>query len=213
MRKRIRFAPARPLAVTALLALLALAGPAAAGAGAGEESGQAAGGSEAARSYFTDTVLVDQDGREVRFYSDLVAGHVVVIQSIFTECTGVCPVMSKKYQALQRHLGDRVGRDVHLISISVDPETDTPERLKEFAERFDAGPGWHLLTGSKENVKLVLGRLGQWTDDREEHQTILLVGNDRTGLWKKAFGLAKTEELLEIVDSVVRDTGDAGSSG
>ena len=164
-------------------------------------------GTEAARNYFTDTVLIDQDGREVRFYSDLVAGRSVVIYSMFTECTGSCPVMARKYQAIQEHLGDRIGRDVHLITITVDPETDTPARLKEHAAKFGARPGWRLLTGSPENVELVLGRLGQWVDDRESHETIFLVGNDRTGLWKKAFGLAKTEELVAVVDSVVNDPG------
>lgn len=169
----------------------------------------AAPGNPVARDYFTDTILVDQDGREVRFYSDLMAGKVVVINSMFTECTGSCPVMSRKFQALQEHLGDRVGRDVELISITVDPTTDTPARLKEHAAKFGAGPGWHLLTGSEENVRTVLSKLGQWVDDREAHETIFLVGNDRTGLWKKAFALAKTEDVVAIVDSVVEDPGAA----
>lgn len=167
-------------------------------------------GNRVAREYFTDTVLVDQDGRELRFYSDLLAGKVVVINSMFTDCTGSCPVMSKKLQALQEHLGDRVGRDVHLISITVDPETDTPARLKEHAVKFGAGPGWHLLTGSEENVKTVLSKLGQWVEERDAHETVFLVGNDRTGLWKKAFALAKTEDVVEIVDSVVEDPGAPG---
>ncbi len=166
-----------------------------------------AAGTEAGRKYFTDTLLVDQDGREVRFYSDLVAGKTVVIHSMFTECTGSCPVMARKYQAIDEHLGDRIGRDVELIAITVDPATDTPARLKEHAAKFGAGPGWHLLTGRPENVELVLGRLGQWVEERDAHATIFLVGNDRTGLWKKAFGLAKTEELIAIVDSVVDDAG------
>jgi len=193
------------------LAAVLVCGPGAVALAApgGGEAGQAApsAGSEAARNYFTDTVLVDQDGREVRFYSDLVAGKTVVIHSMFTECTGSCPVMAQKYQAIQRHLGDRIGRDVELIAITVDPETDTPARLKEHGAKFGAGPGWHLLTGRPENVELVLGRLGQWVDDRDAHETIFLVGNDRTGLWKKAFGLAKTEELIAVVDSVVDDPG------
>ncbi len=173
-------------------------------------AGEAEAGQRVAREYFTDTILVDQDGREVRFYSDLLAGKVVVINSMFTDCTGSCPVMSKKLQALQEHLGDRVGRDVHLISITVDPERDTPARLKEHATQFGAGPGWHLLTGSKENVKTVLGKLGQWVEERDAHQTVFLVGNDRTGLWKKAFALAKTEDVVAIVDSVVEDSGAPG---
>lgn len=196
------------LGLAAVLAWGLTAGGAAAAAGAeASAQGAQAAGTEAARKYFTDTLLVDQDGREVRFYSDLVAGKTVVIHSMFTECTGSCPVMARKYQAIQEHLGDRIGRDVQLIAITVDPETDTPARLKEHAAKFGAGPGWHLLTGRPENVELVLGRLGQWVEERDAHATIFLVGNDRTGLWKKAFGLAQTEELIAIVDSVVDDAG------
>jgi protein SCO1/2 len=194
------------LALAGVVVVCLAAGAVAAPAG-GEGGQAAAAGSDAARRYFTDTVLVDPDGREVRFYSDLVAGKTVVIHSMFTECTGSCPVMAQKYQAIQRHLGDRIGRDVELIAITVDPETDTPARLKEHGAKFGAGPGWHLLTGRPENVELVLGRLGQWVEDRDAHETIFLVGNDRTGLWKKAFGLAKTEELIAVVDSVVDDPG------
>lgn len=189
--------------LVAAMAAVALGGRAAA-------AGEAEADRRVAREYFTDTILVDQDGRELRFYSDLLAGKVVVINSMFTDCTGSCPVMSKKLQALQEHLGDRVGRDVHLISITVDPERDTPARLKEHATAFGAGPGWHLLTGSKENVKTVLSKLGQWVEERDAHETVFLVGNDRTGLWKKAFALAKTEDVVAIVDSVVGDPGAPG---
>jgi protein SCO1/2 len=200
----------KPFARLAILCAVLVAGAGWRAETAAAPAGGAEPGNQVARDYFTDTVLVDQDGRELRFYSDLLAGKVVVINSMFTDCTGSCPVMSKKLQALQEHLGDRVGRDVHLISITVDPETDTPARLKEHAAKFGAGPGWHLLTGSEENVKTVLTKLGQWAEDREAHETIFLVGNDRTGLWKKAFALAKTEDVVEIVDSVVEDPGAPG---
>lgn len=162
---------------------------------------------EAARNYFTDTVLINQDGEEMRFYSDLLRDRVVVINVLFTECTGSCPVMSRKYASLQDHLGDQLGDQVHLISISVDPANDSPADLKRHAEKFGAREGWYLLTGREENVRTVLGKLGQWVDDPATHQNLFLIGNDRTGLWKKAFGLAPTGELVEIVDSVVDDTG------
>lgn len=198
--------------VLAGAAVLASAGAAAAGGeAAAAQKDAAAAAEEAARGWFTDTVLVDQDGREVRFYSDLLAGKTVVIHSMFTDCTGSCPVMAQKYRAIHEHLGDRIGRDVELIAITVDPEKDTPARLKAHGEKFGAGPGWHLLTGRPENVELVLRRLGQWVEEREAHETIFLVGNDRTKLWKKAFGLAKTEELIAVVDSVVDDPGDPGA--
>lgn len=162
---------------------------------------------QAARSYFGDIPLVDQNGRTQRLYSDLLAGRSVVIDVMFTSCTGVCPVMSRTFAHLQDWLGDRLGRDVHLISISVDPENDTPAKLAEYAARYKAKPGWYFLTGSKENVEAALLKLGQKAGNREDHQNLFLIGNDRTGLWKKAFGLARPEEIVPIVESVVDDRG------
>jgi protein SCO1 len=161
--------------------------------------------------YFGDTKLVDQDGRELRFYTDLLQDKTVIINVMFATCTGACPVMSGTVEKIQDHLGDRLGKDVRMLSISVDPVHDTPARLKEYAARFHARPGWYFLTGSKENVEAVLRKLGQWSEEPSDHQTLLLIGNERTGLWKKAFALRSAEELFPVVDSVVGDTG--GGSG
>ena len=161
----------------------------------------------AAQKYFGDAKLVNQDGQEMRLYSDLLKDKTVVIDVMFTGCTGACPVMSSTFAKLQDHLGDRIGKDVYLLSISVDPVHDTPAKLKEFAGRFHAKPGWYFLTGTKENVETALRKLGQYVDDPAAHQTLFLIGNDRTGLWKKAFGLAKPEDLFPVVDSVVNDNG------
>jgi cytochrome oxidase Cu insertion factor (SCO1/SenC/PrrC family) len=163
--------------------------------------------SGAARQYFGDIRLVDQDGRERRLYDDLMAGKTVVIDVMFTTCSGVCPILSRNLERVQEALGDRVGRDVHLISISVDPETDTPARLKEYAARYKAGPGWYFLTGPKADVDAALRKLGQWVANPQAHQNLILIGNDRTGLWKKAFGLADPTEILTVVESVVNDRG------
>ena len=164
----------------------------------------------AAQSYFGDTVLLDQDGREHRFYTDLVRGRIVIMDFIYTRCVGPCPILSSTFARLQAHLGDRLGKDVFLLSFSVDPTYDTPARLKEYAGRFHARPGWLFLTGSRENAETVLRRLGQWVESPEQHQTLYIVGNEPTGLWKKAFGLAKPEELFPVIDSVIDDRGDRG---
>jgi protein SCO1 len=158
-----------------------------------------------AQKYFTDVLLVNQDGQQMRLYSDLIKGKVVVIIPFFTSCTGVCPVMNRNLARIQDALGERLGKDIYLISISVDPVTDTPSRLKEYAGRFNARPGWHFLTGKKENVDLALYKLGQKVEAREDHSNIMIIGNDRTGLWKKAFSLAPTEELVKVVASVADD--------
>lgn len=160
-----------------------------------------------AQKYFGDIPLVNQDGQEMHFYSDLIKDKIVVIDVMFTSCTGACPIMSTTFAKIQDRLGDRIGKDVHLISISVDPVNDTPAKLKEYAARFNAKPGWYFVTGPKENVDAVLKRLGQYVENREAHQNLFLIGNDKTGLWKKAFGLAKPEEIFPVVDSVVNDKG------
>ena len=162
---------------------------------------------KAAGTYFADLKLVDQDGKRVDLYEDLMKDRVVIINSFFTSCTGSCPVMAKTFLHVQDQLGDRLGRDVWLISITVDPAHDTPAVLKKFAEQWKARPGWRLLTGTKEEVAAVLQKIGQYVDDRETHKSLILVGNDRTGLWKKLFGLAKPAEIYASVEAVVNDPG------
>jgi len=158
-----------------------------------------------ARNYFTDTVLINQDGKPMRFYSDLLRGKVVIINTFFTTCTSVCPPMSKNLEKIQNWLGDRLGKDVHIISISVDTSTDTPPRLKDFGKKFNAKPGWYFLTGKKENADFALRKIGQFVESKDDHSTIIIIGNLRTGLWKKAMGLAKAEDLIKVVDGVLND--------
>lgn len=159
----------------------------------------------AAARYFPDVPLVNQDGKTVRFYSDLVRGRVVVIDSIYSDCGAACPLMAERFAKVQAALGDRVGRDVYLLSISVDPVTDTPEKLHAYARHVGAKPGWQFLTGDKANVDTVLKKLGQYVDAREAHSNLVIIGNEPTGLWKKAFGLAAPDEIVRIVESVAND--------
>jgi protein SCO1/2 len=163
--------------------------------------------SSPAANYFTDVQLINQDGKPVRFYSDVLKGKTVVVNAFFTTCTSVCPPMNRNMEKIQEVLGDRVGRDVFLVSITVDPQVDTPPRLKEYAQKFHAGPGWIFLTGKKENLDWALYKLGQYVANKDDHKTIFIIGNEPTGLWKKAFGMANVAELVQVVDSVVNDKG------
>ena len=158
-----------------------------------------------AEKYFSDVELITQDGQKLRFYSDVLKNKVVVINTIFTTCTNICPPMSRNFERIQEAVGDRLGKDVFLVSITVDPETDTPPRLKEYARRFHARPGWLFLTGKKENVDWALYKLGQYVQTKDEHNSIFIIGNEPKGLWKKAMGLAKAEELIKIVEDVIND--------
>jgi protein SCO1 len=162
----------------------------------------------AAQKYFSDVELLDQDGRKVHFYTDMLKGKTVVLNAFFTTCTSVCPPMNRNLEKVQEALGDRLGKEVFIVSISVDPETDTPPRLKEYAQRFHAKPGWTFLTGKKENVDWALYKVGQYVESKDDHTTIIIVGNEATGLWKKALGMAKPNELVQIVESVADDKGE-----
>lgn len=159
----------------------------------------------AAAQYFPDVPLLDQHGEPHRFYSDLIQGRIVVINTFFADCGAVCPITMQRLAAMQKRFSERLGQDVFLYSITVDPVGDTPEKLKVYAKRYGAGSGWMFLTGTQANVRQVLQKLGQFVDDRDAHSTIFLIGNDPTGLWKKANGLASAEEIGDVVASVVDD--------
>src|SRR5205085_5657262 len=108
-----------------------------------------------------DVKLVDQDGRPVRFYTDLVKGQVVAMNFVFTSCGTICPPMGVNFAKLQKILGGRPdGKRVRLISVSIDPANDTPERLKAWATKFGAQPGWTLVTGDREEVNRLLKAMG-----------------------------------------------------
>ena len=158
-----------------------------------------------AKNYFTDVVLVNQNGKKMRFYSDLLQGKVVIINSFFATCKTSCLPLTRNLEKLQQALGAHMGKDVHILSISVDPTVDTPASLKAFATKMNAGPGWYFLTGNKENVDFALKKIGHFVDDKETHLNIFIIGNERTGLWKKAAGLATSVELMKVVESVLND--------
>jgi protein SCO1 len=169
------------------------------------EDGPAADKRSPAEKYFSDVELIDQDGRKLRFYSDVLKNKIVAINTFFTTCTSICPPMNRNFEKMQEAVGDRLGKDVFLVSISVDPVTDTPTRLKEYGKRFHAKPGWLFLTGKKENVDWALYKLGQYVETKDNHTSIFIIGNEPKGLWKKALGLANAEELIKILDDVIND--------
>lgn len=154
---------------------------------------------ETAASYFTNTLLITQDNRQVRFHDDLLKGKTVLINFMFTTCTAICPAMTANLQKVQQQLGERIGRDIIMISLSVDPTTDTPEVMKKYAANFKVGAGWYFLTGQKQNVDAVLRKLGGFVEDKNAHSGILLIGNVETGDWAKTFAMAKPAEIADAV--------------
>jgi protein SCO1/2 len=160
-----------------------------------------------AGKYFTDVVLTDQDGAPRKLYSDLIKGKTVVINAFFTTCKDSCPIMAGNFALLQSALADRLGKDLIMLSISVDSRNDTPAVLKEYAGRYKARSGWYFLSGSPDNVDFALHRLGLYPDEglKEKHLNLFLIGNDRTGLWKKAIGNADGNQILRVVQTVLND--------
>ena len=136
----------------------------------------------AARLLFSDRRLVTQDGREVAFYSDVLKDRVVLLSFVFTHCTDACPTQSAKVAAVQALVGAS-DPTLRFVSISVDPEHDTPAALAAYAANFQAGPNWTFLTGRKGDVDDVLRRLGQPTTDPALHSTLFIAGNAATGHW------------------------------
>lgn len=160
-----------------------------------------------AHEYFTDVALVDQNGVERRLFTDLLENKVVVIQAMFTSCEASCPIMVATLKRIQDWLGDRLGDEVFLLSISVDPETDTPTVMKAYADNLGAKDGWYFLTGDKPNVDGALYKLGQYVETPEGHSNVVIIGNTRTGLWKKAAGLAPANDVIAVLESVLNDRG------
>jgi cytochrome oxidase Cu insertion factor (SCO1/SenC/PrrC family) len=150
-----------------------------------------------------DVELLDQDGRKVQFYSDLVRDRVVVINFIFTTCTTICPPLGATFARVQKELGERNGRDVSFISISVDPVTDTPERLKAWGAKFHAGPSWIFVTGNKPQINELLRSLGGASANPQDHSPMVLIVNDARGQWTRTYGLAPPSQLVKLITNAI----------
>ncbi len=141
--------------------------------------------------YFPNVELVDQDGKKVRFYDDLIKDKVVAINFIYTRCGDSCPAETASLKQVKKLLGDRVGKDIFFYSISIDPVHDTPKVLKEYANKFRVGTGWKFLTGRKVDTTLLRKKLGLYRDGVEsdklgDHNTSVIIGNESTGQWMKS---------------------------
>jgi protein SCO1/2 len=193
--------------VAALALAAALAGPPsiarAEEAKGGEAPKEISSGSVAVRLH--DVPLLDQDGRKVRFPGDAIGDRVVVIDTFFTTCGLICPILGAIFADLQEQLGDRLDREVRLISISVDPLTDIPPRLKKYAEQWEARPGWLFLTGEKKAVDRVLEGIGMYSPNFSDHPSAFLVGDGREGKWTRFYGFASPEQLKSRVEELLAE--------
>lgn len=167
------------------------------------------------RDYFPNVALTDHNGRQLRFYDDIIRGKVVSINFIYTNCTDVCPLDTAQLRQVQQILGDRVGREVHMYSISLNPTRDTPEQLRQFMRTYDVGPGWTFLTGASADVQLLQRRLGLRPVDEQSlraHDTSIIVGNETTGQWIKRSAYENPHLLADLLGRRLRNYAPAGSA-
>lgn len=138
-----------------------------------------------AREYFTDLPVVTRDGRTLRFFSDVLKDRVVLISLFYTNCESACPLTADKLAKVQEQLGDDLGRNIFLISLSLDPARDTLQAVKKFAEKFQPKDGWLFLTGDVDHVTTITRRLGQTGDQVEAHPVYFMIGNVKIARWAK----------------------------
>ena len=173
---------------TTLAALLLTTSAAFAQAAQATASPRHAGGRWGA-DYFPNVRLVTHEGESVRFFDDLIKDKVVAINFIYTSCPDSCPLETARMLEVQNILGERVGTDVFLYSITIDPAVDTPEVLNDFAERYQVKPGWKFLTGDEDDITLLRQKLGLYIDEIQDgsndHNLSLIIGNQATGVWMK----------------------------
>jgi protein SCO1/2 len=166
---------------------------------------------EKARQYFTDLTVTTQDGTQHRFFSDILKGKVVLISFFFASCKDACPLINAALGKVQELIGDHLGRDVLIISLTVDPVNDRPAVLKTYAERFAARPGWLFLTGDKQDVQTIAARLGNVAPDPRGHSTTLLIGNVDKARWFKVLTNqpepAIAARLLSLIDGGSDESG------
>ena len=139
-----------------------------------------------ARDYFSNVELVDQNGRSLKFYDEVLKDNIVVISFIFTNCQSACPLMTRNLTMIRDMLREDERQTINFVSISIDPLRDTPSAMKEFAQKHDADiDGWLWLTGQPDDVNYITKRLGSYTDDPEMHTTTLLAANVPNAHWTK----------------------------
>jgi protein SCO1/2 len=158
--------------------------------------------------YFPNVTLRTHENKSVRFYDDLIAGKFVIINFMYTGCGDICTGMTANLVEVQRLLGERVGRDIFMYSITLQPELDTPEILEGYAETFGVQPGWLFLTGERNDIEAVRRKLG-FVDpdtlvdgDLERHIGIIKFGIERLDRWAGCPALTNSEQIVRSILSM-----------
>ena len=146
-----------------------------------------------------DARLVNQDGQEVRFLSDVIGDRLAAITFTFSTCHTICPRLDGIFKSLQEKVAADLGRDTVLVTLSVDPASDIPERLKAHAEMLEARPGWSFLTGDTARVNDLLKALEVYAQDIRNHPPTVLVVDGRRGEWTRLSGFPSPDKIAEVL--------------
>jgi Uncharacterized protein SCO1/SenC/PrrC, involved in biogenesis of respiratory and photosynthetic systems len=149
-----------------------------------------------------DVEVLNQDGEKRKFYTDMVKGKIVVVNFIYTSCKAMCPLSGDNFARLQTLLGTRLGKDVYLLSITTDPETDSPQKLKTWSERFKPKAGWDFITGDMEAMQTLLLALTGERLQRGFHTPVALLIKDGGGAWKRTYGLEPPARFVNMLDEL-----------
>lgn len=156
-------------------------------------------------NYFPNVEVVDQHGKTYNFYKDLVENKTVVINFIYARCDDICPLTTARMVEVYKRLDGRVGKDIHFYSITLDPERDTPEDMKQHATAYNTGPGWLFLTGHPNDIHRLRYKLGERSRTLEEHQAYAVLGNDKRGYWRRSSTMSEYDRLAMSILSLEKD--------
>jgi protein SCO1/2 len=145
--------------------------------------------------------MLDQFGRKVSFKAALDDGRPVILNFVFTSCATVCPVMSQIFAQVQSRLGSELDK-VHMVSVSIDPEYDTPARLLAYGRQYGAGPQWDFYTGSIEASTQVQQAFDAYRGDKMNHEAAVLLRGRRGSRWMRLDGFATADAIVKAYRTV-----------
>lgn len=148
-----------------------------------------------------DVTLINQNGKKVRLIPLLNSDQPVIVDFIYGTCTTICPVLSAGFINLQNRLLAS-GQKPLLVSITIDPENDSPKVMKEYLKRYRAKPGWDFLTGSRSDIDKVMKAFNAYIPDKMSHYPLNMIRNPKDGSWVRLFGIMSSKELLQEYQSV-----------
>ena len=155
--------------------------------------------------YFPNFIVQTHDGKSLRFYDDVLRGKIVVLNMMYAVCTGICPRNTANLRQVQQALGTRLGKDIFMVSMTLQPQFDTPSALKDYVKRYDISPGWMFITGQPKEMDVIRRKLGFFNDDPRidgdlaNHTGMVRVGNERLDRWFMLPALSRPQQMARAI--------------